>query len=46
MEEFIIPISAFAAISVTGLIAGPVAVHRNQNMFRDNLHKTIIGYSY
>jgi hypothetical protein len=36
MEEFIIPISTFAAISVTGLIAGgltflsPVAVYRNQ----------------
>jgi hypothetical protein len=43
MEEFIIPISAFAAIFVIGLIAGgltflsSVAVHRNQNMFRDKL---------
>ena len=52
MKEFIIPISTFAAISVIGPIAGgltflsPVAVHRNQNMFRDNLNKTIIGYSY
>jgi hypothetical protein len=43
MEEFIIPISAFAAIFVIGLIASgltfpsSVAVHRNQNMFRDKL---------
>jgi hypothetical protein len=52
MEEFIIPISAFAAIFVIGLIASgltfpsSVAVHRNQICSEINLNKTIIGYSY
>ena len=52
MEEFIIPISTFAAISVTGLIAGgltflsSVAVHRIKICSEINLNKTIIGYSY
>ena len=51
MEEFIIPISAFAAISVIGLIAGgltflsSVAVHQ-KSKYVQNLNKTIIGYSY
>jgi hypothetical protein len=51
MEEFIIPISPFAAISVIGLIAGgltflsSVAVHQ-KSKYVQNLNKTIIGYSY
>ena len=52
MEEFIIPISAYAAISVIGLIAGgltflsSVAVHIIKICSKINLNKTIIGYSY